>query len=118
MPKTKRNKKVPSNHWSNVSEEDYDLSQYSQNNNVFLSPKNNSISSKLEKVSLSDFPRLNREIFKINKKSKKLNVPLTYANITKKNLQKHNNLNQIYSKIYSISNTNICPNDQKESSYS
>ena len=68
MPKTKRSKKVPSNHWSNVSEEDYDLSQYSQNN-VFLSPKNNSISTKLEKVSLTDFPRLNRELLKINKKS-------------------------------------------------
>ena len=88
MPK--RSKKIPSNHWSNVSEDNF--SQYS--NNVFLSPEENSISlspSKLEKVSLTDFPELNRELLKMKKKSKKLkkiNGPLSYANITKKNLPK------------------------------
>ena len=57
MPK--RSKKVPSNHWSNLSEDNVDFSQYNQNNNVFLSPKGtNSISlspSKLEKVSYRIF---------------------------------------------------------------
>ena len=42
--------------------------------------------SNLSNVSLTDFPELKREHLKINKKSKKLKVPLSYAYMTKKNI--------------------------------
>ena len=95
MPKksNKSKKKVPSNHCSNVSE-----NQQSQPNidNVFLPKQYDSVFNtpkSLKQLSLTDFPALNKEIFKIPKKSKKskkskklTKTPLSYAYMTKKYL--------------------------------